>query len=111
MKQSEIRFSVELDDDNIPEKIFWSATDAPSPGVEEAKAINVSIWDFKHHETLRIDLWSKDMTVDDMKRFVIDSIGGMASTIRTATNDDHMADQMDSLCRYLVDYLKNKTDN
>ncbi|TAD95722.1 MAG: gliding motility protein GldC, partial [Bacteroidetes bacterium] len=70
MKQSEIRFNIELDDQNLPDKIFWEATDSPINGLSEAKAINVSMWDHLKKETLRIDLWSKDMQVDEMKRFV-----------------------------------------
>jgi len=90
MKYSEIRLKVELDEENVPEKIFWNATDGASKGLEEAKAFNLSVWDHNYRETLRIDLWSKDMPTDDMKRFMVDSIGGMANSLRSATNDDFM---------------------
>ena len=109
MKQSEIRFNIELDDQNLPDKIFWEATDSPLNGLSEAKAINVSMWDHLKKETLRIDLWSKDMQVDEMKRFVIDTIGGMADTIRSATNDTIMADKMENLCEFLVNHIKEQT--
>ena len=69
MRVSEIKFNVELDDENIPERIFWKASDGASRGLEEAKAISVSIWDHNYKETLRIDLWGKDMPVHEMKRF------------------------------------------
>jgi gliding motility-associated protein GldC len=36
---------------------------------EEAKAIMLSIWDSKVKESMRIDLWTKDMPVDEMKIF------------------------------------------
>ena len=30
MRKSEINFSVELDDNNIPERIYWDATENPN---------------------------------------------------------------------------------
>jgi len=65
---SEIKFIVELDENRIPEKLKWSAQDGGVDN-EEAKAMMVSIWDSKALETLRIDLWTKDMPVDEMKQF------------------------------------------
>jgi gliding motility-associated protein GldC len=111
MKLSEIRFHIELDDENVPDKIFWNATDSPHGSkMEEAKAINLSIWDHQRKETLRIDLWTKDMDVLDMKRCVIDTIGGLAETIRTATDDDFMAEEMHKLCHTLVQHLKKEAE-
>ncbi len=108
MKDTEIKFHIELSDDNLPEKIFWRATDAPTKGITEAKALHVSVWDNTHAETLRIDLWTKDMQVLEMKRFVVDSIAGMAQTIETATGDKFMAKEMDSLCERLVKHIKEE---
>ncbi len=108
MKHSEIRFSIELDDKNIPEKIFWNATDTPESSLKEAKGLAVSVWDHKVKETLRIDLWTKDLPVDEMKRMAIDTIGGLATTIKQATGDEFMATEMDKLCELLVMHLKNE---
>jgi gliding motility-associated protein GldC len=108
MKLSEIKFNVELDDENIPEKIFWKATDSGSTGMEEAKAISIAVWDHLQKETLRIDLWGKNMPVHEMKRFYVDIIGGLANSIRTATNDNIMADQMEELCDRLVTHLQRE---
>lgn len=108
MKQSEIRFSIELDDENVPEKIFWNATDSPTGQLTEAKGLAVSVWDPDVKETLRIDLWTKDLPMDEMKRMTIDTIGGLATTIRNATNDEFMANEMDRLCELLVMHVKNE---
>jgi hypothetical protein len=35
---------------------------------EQAKALMMGVWDDKNSECLRIDLWTKDMLMDDMKR-------------------------------------------
>jgi gliding motility-associated protein GldC len=86
MKKSEIRFSIALDENKIPEAISWSATDA-GPDIHFAKAINIALWDREQVGTMKIDLWTKDMPVDEMKRFCVDNIGSMAENIVTATDD------------------------
>jgi gliding motility-associated protein GldC len=107
MKNSEIKFVIQLDDDNIPEKIQWEASDT-SQGLEETKAISLSLWDHLQKNTLRIDLWSKDMTVDEMKRFYVDSIGGLGQSLQRATGDEFMATEINNLCDLLVRYLKTE---
>jgi gliding motility-associated protein GldC len=101
MKKSEINFTVELDDQNIPEKIYWNATDNPNEGLSDTKAIAVAIWDHYHRGTLRLDLWTKDMEVNDMKRFYIEMLGGIAQYLSDATGDQEMASEIDNLCRKL----------
>ncbi len=108
MITSEIRFKVELDEKKIPEKIFWTASDSDSLGLTEAKAMSVAVWDHLKNQTLRIDLWSKDMPIDDMKRFYIDMVGGLATSLRDATGDEFMASQMEELCDKMADYLLSK---
>ena len=66
MKESEIKFKVSLDDENIPEKIEWDADEKEKLGYSETKSISVSLWDSEQKNTLRIDLWAKDMPLDDM---------------------------------------------
>ena len=104
MKKSEIRFSIALDDQKVPEAISWQATDA-GQDMNFAKAINIAIWDRNADATMKIDLWTKDMPTDAMKYFVVDNIGSMAETIQTATGDKQMADKMRALCKELGDYL------
>ena len=91
MKKSTINFTVELDKNNIPDRIFWEATEKPEPGQSETKAISVSLWDHQQKNTLRIDLWAKDMPIHEMKRFYIDCIGGLAQSALSATGDEFMA--------------------
>ncbi|MBL4624756.1 MAG: gliding motility protein GldC [Flavobacteriales bacterium] len=89
---SDINFKVHLDENKVPEKIDWSASDV---GEESScNAMLVSLWDEKENNTLRIDLWTKEMTVDDMKRFFHQSIVTMADTFERATNEADMAEEM-----------------
>jgi len=109
MKTSSIRFDVELDNNNVPDKIKWDANDKPDGQLSETKSISISVWDHEQKNTLRIDLWTKDMPVDDMKRFYIESIGGMSQSVLRATGDEFMAREMDALCEKLVEYMRKNS--
>ncbi|WP_165828910.1 gliding motility protein GldC [Flavobacterium sp. HTF] len=101
---SEIKFNIELDENRVPEKLTWSAQDG---GVqkEDAKAIMLSIWDSKAKETMRIDLWTKDMPVDEMKIFFHQTLVAMSDTFKRATDDEKMADTMKDFCDYFAEKL------
>lgn len=104
---SEITLKVDLDENKIPEKLHWSA---PGGGVEndEAKAILLSVWDHNAKEALRIDLWTKDMPMDEMKVFFHQTLTAMADTFQRATNDDKMSDTMRDFCDYFAEKLELK---
>lgn len=72
---SKIELKVELDENRIPEKLFWTAQEGGIEN-EEAKAMLLSVWDNNTKETLRVDLWTKDMPVDEMKVFFSSNING-----------------------------------
>lgn len=110
MKHSEINFKIQLDDQNIPEQISWSATDNPNEGIEETKAILVATWDPYHKGTLTLPLWTKDMEVLDMKRFYIEIMGTISDAALQATGDETFAMEVDQLCRKLSTNLKNEID-
>jgi gliding motility-associated protein GldC len=110
MKKSTIQFSIDLDENNLPEKIQWDATDKPDPGLTETKSISLSLWDHTQKNTLRIDLWTKDMPVDDMKRFYIDCLGGLAQSALTATGDEYMSAEINALCERLVNRIRNEKE-
>jgi len=106
MKTSTISFNIQLDNNNVPDKIEWDANDRPEGGLTETKTVSISVWDHEQSNTLRIDLWTKDMPVNDMKRFYIESIGGMSQSVLRATGDEFMAREMDALCEKLVEYMR-----
>lgn len=104
-KTSEIKFIVELDENRIPEKLSWTAQDG-GVNAEEAKAMLMSVWDAKAKETLRIDLWTKDMPVDEMKQFFHQTLVAMADTFQRATDDEKMADTMRDFCDYFAEKME-----
>ena len=106
MKKSSIVFNVELDQGNIPNRITWDATDKPDEGTPETKSISISLWDHLQKNTMRIDLWTKDMPVDEMKRFYLDCLGGIAQSVLTSTGDETMSTEINQLCERLATHIR-----
>ncbi len=104
---SEIKFNVGLDENKVPETIFWTAEDG---GIEnsESKALMISVWDHLKKDTLRMDLWTKDMPVDEMKQFFHQTLVSMANTFERATDDQKMSATMRDFCDYFAEKLELK---
>ncbi|XCF07215.1 gliding motility protein GldC [Tamlana crocina] len=103
--KSKIELNVELDENRVPEKLHWSANDGGVSN-EEAKAMMLSVWDSKAQESLRIDLWTKDMPVDEMKVFFHQTLVAMSDTFYRATQDDKMSATMKDFCEYFAEKLE-----
>ena len=102
---SEIKFKIALDENKVPEEISWTAADG---GIENeaSKAIMISVWDHKKKDTLRMDLWTKDMPVDEMKQFYHQTLVAMADTFERATADEKMGATMRDFCDYFAEKLE-----
>ena len=104
---SKIEFTVGLDENKVPETIYWNAEEGGITN-EEAKALMISVWDPNTKDTLRMDLWTKDMPIDEMKQFFHQTLVSMANTFENATNDDKMAATMRDFCDYFAEKLELK---
>ncbi|GLU42546.1 gliding motility protein GldC [Allomuricauda sp. NBRC 101325] len=104
---SEIKLKVGLDENRVPEELKWSAQDG-GVNEEEAKAMMLSVWDSKNQESLKIDLWTKDMPVDEMKVFFHQTLVTMADTFFKATQDEKMTATMKDFCDYFAEKLELK---
>ncbi len=102
---SVIELQVELDDNRVPERLSWSAEDG-GINKEEAKAMMLSVWDSKNKESLRIDLWTKDMPIDEMKLFFHQTLLSMSDTFNRATQDEKMTATMKDFCDYFAEKLE-----
>lgn len=103
-KEAEISIRIGLDENKVPESISWSAEDG---GVDHAaaKAIMLSLWDPDVRETMRIDLWTKDMPVDEMKMFFFQTLRRMADTYQRATDDTELSTKMRDFSEYFGDRI------
>ncbi len=102
---SEIKFKVALDENKIPETLSWDAQDGGISD-EEAKAVLISVWDAKKKETLKMDLWTKDMPLEEMKHFFHQTLLSMSDTFYRATNDEKMTATMRDFCAYFAEKLE-----
>ena len=94
-----------MDENNIPEKLIWSAPDGSIKN-NEAKALFLSLWDSNKQEAFKIDLWVKDMPVDQMQMFFYQTLLEMSETFYKATNDKKMTETMKDFCEYFAEKLK-----
>lgn len=106
-KKAPIVINVSLDENKIPENITWSA---PDGGVlnKDAKAMLLTFWDSKSKESIRMDLWVKDMPLDEMNQFFYQSLVSMTNTYHRATQDEKMTATMNDFCDYFAEKMKLK---
>jgi gliding motility-associated protein GldC len=92
--KSTIAIDVLMDESRIPETIAWKASDTGSEEAQKAKAMMLSFWDGGDKAALRIDLWTKDMMVDEMADFFYQTLMTMADTYGRATNHEDIVAEM-----------------
>ncbi len=105
-KNKKIDIEVELDEKNIPENIRWSATDLQGYDEANCRAMILSMWDHQRKDTLRLDLWTKDMTVDEMKIFFHQTLVTMADTLEKSINDPRISGDMRDFCAYFAEKME-----
>lgn len=94
MQQSSIHIDVVLDDQRMPEQINWNTADRNGSHAKKAKAMMLALWDGADKTAMRIDLWTKDMMVDEMADFFYQTLMTMAETYRRATQDTKLEGNM-----------------
>ena len=90
-KESQIKLYITLDKDRLPEKIEWEADDAEFEGKKESQTMLLSLWDKKEKMTYSIDLWTKDMTIEDMQIHFHQLFLKLADTYHRSTNNTEVA--------------------
>lgn len=109
-KKTSINIQVSLDENNVPEKMQWTAQDG---GIlnQETQALLLSFWDAKTQETLKMDLWVKEMPVDQMQKFFHQTLVSLSQTFYKATQDEKMTATMQDFCDYFAEKLNLKKEN
>lgn len=104
VKTSEIKVKVGLNANNLPIAMKWSAEDG---GISEApaKAFLLSLWDPKDNNTMKIDLWVKDMSVEEMKQFFHQTLLTMADTFEKATGEHNITEDLRDYCYHFADKM------
>jgi len=106
MNQSTIKIDVLLDPNKVPEQINWSASDSSTETAQKAKAMCIAFWDGADKTAMRIDLWTKDMMVDEMADFYYQMLMTMADTFKRATQQEEMSADMKKFAKQFFDKFK-----
>ncbi len=99
MTESNINISIQLDAEKVPQQITWSATGSTAETPQKAKAMFVAFWDALDKSALRIDLWTKEMMVDEMADFYFQLFTTMADTFQRATRHDVLSNDIKTFAR------------
>src|SRR3954463_857464 len=94
MNQSTITIDVALDENRIPKTIRWNATESSAEHAKIAKAMMLAFWDGADKTALRVDLWTKDMMVDEMAAFFYQTFYTMADTFDRATHQKELVEDI-----------------
>lgn len=108
MHKSTITIDVETDDQKIPAGITWSATDTGAENAQKAKAMMIAFWDSAEKAALRIDLWTKDMMVDEMADFFYQTLMTMADTYGRATRYADQVEEMKTFAKEFYEKFRAK---
>ena len=106
-KTSAININIGLNENNVPEKIDWKAEDNPNQkDPQECKAMLLSLFDKETKDTMKIDLWTTEMQVNEMDRFFYHTLRSMADTYFKATQNRDLAVDL----QRFVQYFGEKTE-
>jgi len=100
-RKTELKFHVTLDDHNMPETIEWTASDKAQSGVSKSKSMMIALWDGEEKNTMSIDLWTKDMQIDEMHTHFFQRLLSLADSYYKATGNPFVIDEMRAFCENL----------
>lgn len=99
MHTSTITIDVTLDPDKVPQQISWKASDSTADITQKAKAMMISFWDGADKSAMRIDLWTKEMMIDEMADFYYQTFMTMADNYARATQQSALAQEMKTFAK------------
>lgn len=105
VKTSEISVKVGLNENNLPIAMKWSAADG---NVQDApaKAMLLALWDPTDNNTMKIDLWTKEMSVEEMKQFFHQTLLTMADSFEKATGEHNISEDLRDYCLHFADKMQ-----
>ena len=104
MKQI-LKFEVELDENNLPNSIKMLEEKASKSSID-LRALMIAGWDAKRKETLRVDIWTKDMPVNDMFIMYHQNMMGMATSLEKSTGQNKLANALRDYCDFFAKETK-----
>ena len=89
-RTAEIKLTVDLDNENLPTRIEWEASEAGA-GPKLCQSMMLTLWDSEEQTTAAIDLWTRDMTVAEMNLHFYQAFHKMADSYLRATKNADVA--------------------
>ncbi len=108
MHTSTINIEVHLDNEKVPHQITWNAADSSADMNQKAKAMMLAFWDGADKSALRIDLWTKDMMVDEMADFFYQTFMGMADSYDRATHNHELVGDIKTFAKGFIKKFKDQ---
>jgi gliding motility-associated protein GldC len=99
MSTSTITINVQLDESKVPDQITWKADNSSADEVQKARAMMLAFWDAEDKSAMRIDLWTKEMMVDEMADFFYQTMMTMADTYDRATHHHELVADMKTFAK------------
>jgi gliding motility-associated protein GldC len=105
MIKQTLNFAVDLDENHLPINIEMDTSDSAN-NEYNIKALMISAWAAQTKETLRIDLWTKDMPINDMFIMYHQTMIGMAASLEKATGHEKLAGALRDYCEFFAEETK-----
>ena len=105
VKTSKIEVNIGLNENNLPIAMKWTAPDGGKENAE-AKAMLLSLWDPTDNNTMKIDLWTKDMSVEEMKQFFHQTLLTLADTFEKATGEEKISEDLRDYCYHFAEKMQ-----
>lgn len=106
-RQSELYFRVTLDEHKMPEAIEWTASDNAEAGVQKSKSLMLGLWDGEEKTTHTIDIWTKDMQIDEMHTHFFQRLLSLADSYERATGNPFVVNEVRAFCENLGEKTRN----
>lgn len=110
VKTSNIEINVGTNENNVPVRMMWTAQDG-NIEKEETKAMFLSMWDGKSKNTMKMDLWTKEMSVEEMKQFFHQTLVTMADTFERATGENLISEDLRDYCFHFAQKMEIMPDS
>lgn len=106
MKTAEVKVQVSLDENNVPEQLTWSSTDGENADQVPVKALFMQVWDHNYKNAMHLELWTKDMPVDEMKRFFHQTLLTLGESFLRATGETNMVEDLKDYCAHFAEKME-----
>lgn len=100
VKTSKIDITIGFNENKLPVDISWQSSDQAENAPVSCKAMLLAFFERETLDTLKIDLWTKDMQVVEMDRLFFQTLRAMSDTYQRATQNNVLANEMQKFVQY-----------